>query len=278
MSERSEKGGSKGGGARGGRVKRQQVESEDGWTVITHGMSRLNVDSKQKISGSGKEKEKSDLKVAGQIPSSTVQDLTAEKLLAEFKALQERWRDTPVAVQIQDLLSKRSGLVTEAVCIGIGSFSRDWAHRYRSLWQLVLFIDVVARLSAKEKMEMYAQDPAFTPLDISFLALIDVTTTKTGIEKNITSSSFVFSPFVDWYILLPVFLKGKDPEVYVGNEILADYGAYAQSEEKKGRLLESNGIGKEFLIGREEMRLREFEGHAHALNGMVVYTKSSTLV
>jgi hypothetical protein len=257
--------GGKGGGRGGktGRVKRQQVESEDGWTVITHGMSKLNVDSKKK----------SELKVAGQLPSTIVKDLTTEKMLSEFKVLQERWKDTPVAKQIQELLDKRSWAANEAVCIGIGSFSRDWAHRYRSLWQLVLFVDVVSHLHNSSKIQTYAQDPAFTSLDISFLASLDITTTTAGIEDHITSSSFVFSPFVDWFILLPMFLKGKDPEVYVGNEILEDYGAYAQSEDKKMKVEESNTIGKEFLGRREKVKLRDFEHHAHALNGMVIYTK-----
>jgi hypothetical protein len=31
----------------------------------------------------------------------------------------------------------------EAVCIGIGSLSADWEHRWRSMWQLVLFVEVV---------------------------------------------------------------------------------------------------------------------------------------
>jgi hypothetical protein len=233
-------------------------------------MSKLNVDAKKKSNG------KSALKVAGQLPSAIVKDLTAEKLLSEFKSLQERWKDTAVAKQIRELSGKRSWAVKEAVCIGIGSFSRDWAHRYRSLWQLVLFVDVVKYLGTEEEMKMYAQDPAFTPLDIDFLALLNITTTKTGIEEHITIESFVFSPFVDWFILLPMFLKGKDPAFYVGNEILDDYATYAQSDEKKGNLEESNAIGKSFLEKRDKIKLSEFEEHAHALNGMVIYTISTS--
>lgn len=117
-----------------GRVKRQQIQSEDGWTVITHGLSRVSLD------------EKEPKKEAGSLAPQIVKDLTAEKLAAEFKMLQERWEDTVLAAQVREIIQgQKEWDVKEAVCIGIGSFSRDWAHRWRSLWQLVLFIDVVGQ-------------------------------------------------------------------------------------------------------------------------------------
>ena len=121
-------------GSRGtGRVKRKQIQSEDGWTVITHGLSKVSLDEK----GSRQE--------VGSLPQ-IVKDLTAEKLAADFKLLQERWADTALAAQITEIIGEEKDWgVKEAVCIGIGSFSRDWAHRWRSLWQLVLFVDVVGR-------------------------------------------------------------------------------------------------------------------------------------
>lgn len=117
----------------------------------------------------------------------------------------------------------------------------------------------------------YAQDPAFTPLDTEFLSLLSITTLESGLENKITSESFVYSPFVDWFLLLPTFLAGKEPVLYVGNEILDDYGIFAQSREKKERLEECNEIGNKWLEGRRMVRLKEFEKHANALNGMVVY-------
>lgn len=129
-----------GGKSRGsGRVKRKQIQSDDGWTVITHGLSNMSLNSSEK-----NEKQ-------GSLPD-IVKDLTAEKLLEEFKMLQERWEDTALAAQIKQIVEGKKSKdddggdgwgVTEGVCIGIGSFSRDWAHRWRSLWQLVLFVDVI---------------------------------------------------------------------------------------------------------------------------------------
>jgi hypothetical protein len=121
------------------------------------------------------------------------------------------------------------------------------------------------------EVKLYAQEPAFTPLDQAFLSLLDVSVCSDAIETNITSQSFVFSPFVDWYILLPVFLRDKDPVLYVGNEILDHYGAFAQSEEKREKLEECNELGGKWLRNRDIAKLSEFEMHPHALNGMVVY-------
>jgi hypothetical protein len=254
---------SRGKGKAGGRVKRQEVESEDGWTVITHGLAKMSVHGKTS---------KSKKEVAGSLPSKTVEGLTAEKLMEEFKKLQERWEDTAVAKQTEEFVSMRTSDIKEATCIGIGSFSRDWDHRHRSMWQLVLFVSVAQHCSGDPRL--YAQDPAFTPLDIGFLELLHIATLSTGIETHITPNSFVYSPFVDWYILLPMFLKDKDPAVYVGNEVLDEYSAFAQTEDKKQRLAECNDLGKTFLDGREKVKLKEFEIHAHALNGMVIYSKT----
>jgi hypothetical protein len=245
---------------RRGRVKRQEIPSSDGWTTITHGLSNRSVRNKSN---------------AAALPTTTVASLTPSLLLSDFERLREEWRDTAIARQFGALLGKKTWCVDNAVCIGVGSFSRDWTHRYRSLWQLVLFMDVVAHLGkedgGKRDVVLYAQDPAFTALDRSFLALLSVTVMEMGIEKHITSDTFVFSPFVDWFILLPVFLRQSRPVLYVGNEVLGDYGAVAQAEDKRGRLEECNQLGKRFLERRECVKLQEFERHGSALSGMVVY-------
>ena len=117
-----------------GRVKRQAVQSDDGWTVITHGLSGLSLDnSRRRHQGT---------QAPADMPDS-VDGLTAATLLSDFKARQERWKTTDCSKQVRNLMEKRGCPVEEAVCIGIGSFSRDWEHRHRSLWQLVLFVHVV---------------------------------------------------------------------------------------------------------------------------------------
>lgn len=249
-----------------GRVKRQEVESEDGWTVVTHGVSKMSMSGGEDRVGAKK---------AGQLPESIVEGMTVEKLVGELKKLKDQWTDTAVANQFVSLLEKNHDLnVTEAVCIGVGSFSRDWEHRHRSMWQVVLFLDVVRLLRTRNaQMKLYAQDPAFTHLDKDFLQHLDVEVTDHDIEKHISATSFVFSPFVDWFLLLPAFLKDKKPSLYVGNEILDDYTAFAGSEEKREKLTECNELGRAFLKDTDCVRLKDFDKHANALNGMVVYIR-----
>ncbi|CAN9343857.1 unnamed protein product [Alternaria alternata] len=215
-----------------GRVKRKEVQSDDGWTVITHGLASVSLNDKGK-----KEID------AGSLPTRTVEGLTAEKLLEDFRTLQDRWEDTLLAKQVKEILEKSGGDIKDD--------NKD------------------------TKLGCFAQDPAFTPLDVEFLSLLSITVLESDLQSRITSQSFVYSPFVDWFLLLPVFLKSKDPVLYVGNEILDDYSVYAQTKEKKERLEECNEVGKKWTEGREKVALREFEKHGNALNGMVVYWKNA---
>ncbi|KAF2124299.1 hypothetical protein P153DRAFT_390849 [Dothidotthia symphoricarpi CBS 119687] len=246
------------------RVKRQQVEADDGWTTITHGLSNLSV---------GKGKEVSKEYMNSFMPTRTVEGLTSEKLLEDFKKLEDRWTETTCAKQIKAILDRREWDIGVAVCIGIGSFSLDWHHRHRSLWQLVLFMDVVGHLKEQNpSLTLYAQEPTFTPVDIAFLKSLAVTVVESAVESHISPQTFVYAPFVDWCILLPVFLKDKKPALYVGNEIQDDYTAVTQG--KKGsleKLDESNEVGKKFLQEREMARLEEFDMHLNALSGLCIY-------
>ncbi|KAJ4984686.1 hypothetical protein SVAN01_09800 [Stagonosporopsis vannaccii] len=250
-----------------GRVKRQQVDTDDGWTVITHGLSNLSV-GKGKIRGKSGGRNAQ----AGSMPTDLVQGLTAEKLLQDHNKRTEKWKTASCAQHLESVLTKREWVVDNAVCIGIGSFSRDWEHRHRAMWQLVLFMSVVSHLQKSREVKLYAQEPAFTSIDHEFLSLLSVHVCADDIANHITPRTFVFSPFVDWYILLPGFLKGRDPVLYVGNAILDDYSAFGQSEEKRAKLEECNDLGTKWLGKRDMTKMGEFEMHPHALNGMVVYT------
>lgn len=120
-------------------MKRQQVDTEDGWTVITHGLSNLSVGIGKKKGRGGRNNAQ-----AGSMPTDIVQGLTAEKLLQDFQNRTEKWKTTSCAKHLENVLAKGEKKLIEAVCIGIGSFSRDWEHRHRAMWQLVLFMGVVS--------------------------------------------------------------------------------------------------------------------------------------
>jgi hypothetical protein len=117
------------------RVKRKKVQASDGWTTVTH--------SEQKPGAGAKEDE--GLLQQARI-TNTVDGLTVPKMLELIGRMTERWKETACAKEVSEILGKRYSEgwdVKEALCIGIGSFSLDWEHRHRSMWQLVLFLDVV---------------------------------------------------------------------------------------------------------------------------------------
>jgi hypothetical protein len=238
------------------RAKRKQVQNEDGWTVVAGTGSRTE----------SSHHEASAKKAKDARPTRIVPGLSVEKLVTEFKDMEKRWRQSSCARNLEKMIRLRDWRVDKAVCIGIGSFSLDWEHRYRSLWQVVLFMDVVKLLQQDNpSLTLHAQEPAFTSVDVEFLATSSINSVEANIETHITRTSFVFAPFVDWYILLPVFLKH--------NEVLSDYAVYANSEEKRKVLGESNGVGAAFAKGRERRRVPGFEEHAQALEGLMVYWK-----
>lgn len=334
------------------RIKRQQVAAEDGWTVITHGLANVSLVNAEKSShGDDKGKRNAKDNSTGKkgtafVLPDVISDITAEKLLAEFKMLQERWRHLGVAGQIDGIFGGRAGRkeaeageegekdmengkkddwdIREAMCIGIGSFSRDWVHRWRSLWQLVLFVDVVGKgmfllcfpvlpsvcmvlasccllllytcrprlLTTTllvipkdtqiQPITCYATDPAFTQIDTEFLSLLHISalpsspTSSPSPSSVITSQTFLYSPFVDWFLLLPSFLKDKDPAVYIGNEVLSDYTLFAQTTEKREMLEMCNEVGRKWSERRRCVKLKEGVGvgaSASALGGLVVYLR-----
>ncbi|KAF2867382.1 hypothetical protein BDV95DRAFT_178585 [Massariosphaeria phaeospora] len=124
-------------GGQEGRVKRTQVRDADGWTVIAHSKGSRGPGS------SSRSKNHAELKDAAR-PRDTVEGLTVSKLLDSFREHEARWRDSQCAKHLEGVLKTRMGDgVQEAVCVGVGSFSLDWEHRHRSMWQLVLFMAVV---------------------------------------------------------------------------------------------------------------------------------------
>lgn len=108
--------------------KRRQVHGDDGWTVVAGGRADKGNEPDQ---------------LQSTRPVGTVAGLTEQKLLYEMDAMERKWKKTSCAKTLDRMLSLREWKVQEAVCIGIGSFSKDWDHRYRSLWQLVLFRAVI---------------------------------------------------------------------------------------------------------------------------------------
>lgn len=126
--------------------------------------------------------------------------------------------------------------IRNAVCIGLGSLSVDnIAAGVRSMWQLVCFLDIVGMLSesaaAGEEVKMYAEDPVFNTLDEEVFEELGITVVKglrstdgsrqEGAAQFIEPDSLIFAPFMPSFIMLEDFLAGKDPAIYIGNDVLA---------------------------------------------------------
>ncbi|KAF2271521.1 uncharacterized protein EI97DRAFT_350161, partial [Westerdykella ornata] len=198
-------------------------------------------------------------------PQRTLPGLTVQKLCADSSTMERQFRDTGYARRLYAILQRGTWDIDTAVCVGIGSFSAEWQNRWRSMWQLVLFLGVVAQCGYNDSAEirLCAQEPCFSSLDEEFLQTLGISVVAEGTERHISPRTFLYAPFLEHAVLMSVFLRDKDPKLYIGNEIRSDH--------KTPALVEYNGIGRKFARGRRYWVLSDFELHNDALNGMFVY-------
>ncbi|KAF2492928.1 hypothetical protein BU16DRAFT_466172 [Lophium mytilinum] len=200
--------------------------------------------------------------MGGGVVGAVIEDLTVEKLGAEFERLGRVWRSSACRAAVVGMLEAARGngwSITEAVAFGTGSFSLDWAMRGRALWQLVVFVDVVTSVKKTVAIRMFAQDPLYTPLDSAFLASLGIAVETEAAKSHLTPSSFLYVPFVDWRILNLVILPGTDPALYIGNLIQGEMTALTHGGPAP-LLEEANEVASGWLRGREGRRVPEFEG------------------
>ncbi|KAF2745483.1 hypothetical protein M011DRAFT_137558 [Sporormia fimetaria CBS 119925] len=194
----------------------------------------------------------------------------------------KQFKETVFHQHLIRVLSRRNWRIETAFFIGSGSFCADWEHRYRSMWQLVMFMVAVEYLrKTNPTIQLLAQEPRYTSLDTNFLTSLNFTLpSEEGAETHQTRTSFLFAPFLDNDALLFSFLAREEgqPCLYIGNEVRAQYSrenfherlASDAAGNLETRLKEAGEIGKRFMRKRRVFRLPEFEGHGNALNGIVV--------
>ena len=142
-------------------TRRKIRELEDGWAHVEGG---------RKDGGSITESFMSDA-----LPPPS-RDLQVKDLHDIFKRKQNSWMSTRCCQELSRTLEriKPDGgwKVTRAVVLGSGSFSRDnITQRQRSWWQFVAFMSIVSVLEQNgNRIEKFAQDPAYTSLDEQFLS------------------------------------------------------------------------------------------------------------
>ncbi|KAF2722566.1 hypothetical protein K431DRAFT_302419 [Polychaeton citri CBS 116435] len=135
--------------------------------------------------------------------------VTIRELMNSYQHAKERWVVSPCrgALMEHSVLPSppHIGTVETALIVGLGSLTqcdeRTRACRHKRMLQLAAFKDVVRQLEASHFTEpregwdirIKAQDPAFTPLDISFLATlgIECVAASQG-TRTVDKSTFVF--------------------------------------------------------------------------------------
>lgn len=112
-------------------TKREKVSLDDGWTQITY-------------QGVGRRFGRS-MTTLDPVPPQD-RELSIEKLQNEFDHMTTKWTQSECRRSLLAILQRQFGdqksKVTEAVCLALGSVSREQRTRKDSLWQLVTFMDI----------------------------------------------------------------------------------------------------------------------------------------
>ncbi|KAF1988923.1 hypothetical protein K402DRAFT_419256 [Aulographum hederae CBS 113979] len=224
--------------------------------------------------------------------------LSLEGLKLEFARMETQYKESACARRVQGIVDtwrKSSGEVANAVCLALGSFSAEGGgDRMRSLWQLVLFMFVVEELRQSrkgEEMEVFAQEPRFTDLDVEFLTALGVDVVQPPEAKNrIEETSFLYAPFLQWEVLLPGVLHDARPTLFLGNDVagmaamlqeLGKYGLGVTSHSgQEGDEISMDVVAECAKIARDFWDLYQgrgdvgsFEEHETALRGLVMMWK-----
>ncbi|KAI4819834.1 hypothetical protein E4T44_10382 [Aureobasidium sp. EXF-8845] len=188
--------------------KRIISESEDGWSRVEH---------------TGPSRHENTPPIDSSLPPVD-QSLTVQKLLDEHTRCKKQWVESEARRWLQQLLARQMAeggwSLNKAVCLALGSPSQLWAHRPRSVWQLVMFMDLVdmvrPRLNHADELKLYAQEPRFTLLDREFLQSLDITVLDPPqAEELVDKSTFTFVPCIEWLLELPFTLAAVETPLYV---------------------------------------------------------------
>lgn len=125
-------------------------------------------------------------------------------------------------------------------------------------------------------IQLFAREPRFTSLDEAFLQALNIKAVSTNeeIQPHITPSSFVFAPYVDWTIMLPLYLKDRDPMLYLGNKVQDNYERL-RGNQSSSNTRECGEIGKAFLLGKSTFRVPDFPLDMHALRDLRAYYREA---
>ncbi|CAD0091052.1 unnamed protein product [Aureobasidium mustum] len=186
--------------------KRVISETEDGWSRVEH-TAPTRYGSKP---------------VVGSSLPAVDRSLTVQKLLDEHTRCKRQWVESEARRWLQQLLTRQMAeggwSLNKAVCVALGSPSLSWANRLRSVWQLVMFMDLVD-MDADE-LKLYAQEPRFTSLDKDFLESLGVAVLEPPqAEELADESTLIFIPCLEWLLELPFMLVAEKSQLYVSSSM-----------------------------------------------------------
>ncbi|KAH0007053.1 hypothetical protein KCU78_g11978, partial [Aureobasidium melanogenum] len=192
--------------------KRIISETEDGWSRVEHTVPTRYGSTP----------------VVGSSLPSVDRSLTVQKLLDEHTRCKQQWVESEARRWLQQLLARQMAeggwSLNKAVCVALGSPSLSWANRLRSVWQLVMFMDLVdmVRPSLKHanELKLYAQEPRFTALDKDFLQSLGVAILEPPQAQELADeSTLIFIPCLEWLLELPFMLVAVKSQLYISSSM-----------------------------------------------------------
>ncbi|GAB7343374.1 hypothetical protein MBLNU457_1413t1 [Dothideomycetes sp. NU457] len=186
--------------------KRHEETSEDGWTRVTRTGVRAKSNGLTQVTESYK------------IPAEDL-SLSISKLKTRFESCLNQWTTTEARRKLHSVIEnglRRNGsgrvqdCITTAALMALGSLSRtNLELTTKSMWQLVVFIDVVRLLngdrSPDDQIKLFAQDPNFTQLDKDFLrqTFSFEILEPPQILGLVHNKTFLYVPHLEWYVEIP---------------------------------------------------------------------------
>ncbi len=167
-------------------IKRQIIEDSDGWAHVIGGRTQKKGNSKASL--------KTALKAGGDFSIGSYQYTrkTLEEIREQYAVRKEAWRKSEAAGKLeQSALKLGLDNVENVVVLGLGTFQAHEEQFSRScmtqLAALYTILEGIGKTDAsaastpsptsmeKKEIQIIQQDPAFTPLDTSFLASLNHT-------------------------------------------------------------------------------------------------------
>lgn len=238
-------------------------------------------------------------------PSTIDRRATLESVTADFEKRSKIWKSSSCRREVRQILDRQKPddgwALSKAVCLGTGSFHRDNMDcRKRSMFQLAAFVDIVRllQLTSPKPIELFAQDPFYTDLDMEFLCSLNVHVLEADFNEYVTANSLqlanehvgpesvVFEFFTD---AGPVFLREltlSNSRLYICSSLRGRMSPdnVVESDPDKPNLDVSskrtlNGeeevrVVKKFYETHEWMHFPEFEEDRHIFLGLAFHWKA----